>query len=78
MMILINIIIFAVLSISLFINWAFIYRFIKYDAEFLWDVTDPNDVKPLLKIDFDKVEDMKYFVVKTTKVVKKDKEKKDE
>lgn len=67
-MVLVNILIFAILAISLFLNFALIYRFVQYDAEFVWDISDPDDVKPLLKIDFDKVEDMNFFVVKVKKI----------
>ena len=66
-----NIMVLILLIVSLILNWAMIFRISCADAEFYLDKSDPENIKPVLKFNLDKVEDRPYFIVK----VVKDKEK---
>lgn len=65
-MILKMLLIFA-LVFSVFLNVCFIIRILDHDAEFFLDISDPNNVKPILKFDIDEVEDKPFFIVKVLK-----------
>lgn len=55
------------LVLSVFLNVCFIVRIHDYDAEFYLDISDPENVKPILKFDLDEVEDRPFFIVKVSK-----------
>ena len=65
-MILKMLLIFA-LIFSVFLNVCFIIRIHDHDAEFYLDISDPDNVKPILKFDIDEVEDKPFFIVKVLK-----------
>ena len=67
MAIIVNIVIMAITAVSLLLNWAFIFRFLNYDAEFHLDKSDPDNIKPILKFDLDEVEEKSFFIVKVIK-----------
>jgi hypothetical protein len=56
-----------VLFLSLFLNFCLISRILCHDAEFYLDISDPENVKPILKFDIDEVENKPFFIVKVIK-----------
>lgn len=67
----VTVIVVVLLLVSLIFNFLLICRLADADAEFYLDKSDPENIKPVLKFNLDKVEDRPYFIVK----VVKDKEK---
>lgn len=63
----VNIAIMLFLTLSIFLNYAFIMRIHNHDAVFYLDKTDLDDIKPVLKFDLDEVEKKNFFVVKVLK-----------
>lgn len=55
------------LIFSVFLNVCFIIRILDHDAVFFLDISDPDNVKPILKFDIDEVEKKPFFIVKVLK-----------
>lgn len=55
------------LIFSVYLNVCFIIRILDYDAAFFLDISDPDNVKPILKFDIDEVEKKPFFIVKVLK-----------
>lgn len=55
------------LALSVFLNIAFIFRFTRYNGEFYLNDSDPNDVKPVLKMDLDEWMEFNYIIIKNIK-----------
>lgn len=53
-----------VLAVSVFLNFAFIFRFLKYNGEFYINDSNPDDVKPVLKMDLDEWSDLNFIVIR--------------
>lgn len=61
------VIVVVLLLLSLIFNFLLICRLADADAEFYLDKSDPDNIKPVLRFNLDKVEDRPYFIVKVVK-----------
>ena len=61
------VIVVVLLLFSLIFNFLLICRLADADAEFYLDKSDPDNIKPVLRFNLDKIEDRPYFIVKVTK-----------
>jgi hypothetical protein len=61
------VIVVVLLLLSLIFNFLLICRLADADAEFYLDKSDPDNIKPVLRFNLDKIEDRPYFVVKVIK-----------
>ena len=52
------------LAVSIFLNVAFVYRFINANGEFWLDDRNPDNIKPVLKMDLDEWEGLNYIVIR--------------
>ena len=61
------VIVVVLLLLSLIFNFLLICRLADADAEFYLDKSDPDNIKPVLRFNLDKIEDRPYFIVKVVK-----------
>ena len=61
------VIVVVLLLFSLIFNFLLICRLADADAVFYLDKSDPDNIKPVLKFNLDKIEDRPYFIVKVIK-----------